>query len=180
MPDPSVEARDAVETHAHRMLEHIQHRLQQNLVADISELREELSDLLCRDGTEILGLCLDEQLDLVEEYADELDLQLDNVAIDSLRFQIGSLSADVVAHLGEQRAHDLLIELEQYMNRHDLDLENLIATNHLGMVPHQSERRESDGSTVYEYRGVEGVDIDVYELRLGDSITLFFQKRAIA
>ena len=174
--DISPEVSDAIETHAYRLVEHIQYQLHNNLITNLDEFHDELSSLLCLDGTEVLGLSLDEQLGLVEDYANEFGLQLDNMDIDSLRLQIDSLSAQVVAHLGEEHARELLLDLEHYMNRHDLDLQHLTLGNHLSVVAHQGERTEPDGSTVYEYRGIDGMNIDVYELRLGGSMPLFFQK----
>ena len=173
----SPEVREAIETYAHRLLEHIQYPAQNRPAVDLDAFREELSTLLCLDGTEVLGLDLDQQLGLVEDYADELDLQLDSADIDRLRFQVASLAAQVVARLGEERARELLLDLERFMNRRDLDLESLTMVNHLSIVAHQSERTESDGTTVYEYRGLDGVDIDVYETRLAGG-PVYFQKVA--
>jgi hypothetical protein len=168
-PERSPETREAVEAHTRQLLEQVLDRLTYHRVETVAECREQLSDLLCVDGTEIVGMSLDEQLDLVEEHAADLDLRLASVDIESLRAQVETLAAHTVHALGEEQAAELLLDLEDFMTRHGLEVTDMISGNHLGHLPHRSERDEADGCVVYEYRNVDGLDVDVYEVRFGGS-----------
>lgn len=162
------EAEGAIDAHTRHLLEvMLWGMIHENGPTTIEEHRERIAEVLQSDGTEVVGLSLDHQVDLVEQYADELELQLSSVDVEDLRGQIESLAAQVIQRLAEERAAELVLELEQVMDRHGLRLENLVEVNPLAHLPHRSERREGDDCVVCEYRGVDGLDIDVYEVRLG-------------
>jgi len=175
-PDHTPEIRDAIEAHVHRLLEHTACAIADGQVETIDQCREQLADLLRSDGTETLGISVDDQLGLVEEHADDMDLQLDSVDIGTLRFQIDAMAARIIGEPGEQAAWEELTRLEEIMNRHDLSIEDLKTTNHLAHLPHATERSEGDGCTVLEYRDVDGFDIAVHEVRLAGGLRLYFQR----
>jgi hypothetical protein len=52
--------------------------------------------------------------------------------------------------------------------------------NHYGELPHHAERSEGEQCSVYGYRCVEGIDVDIYEYRVAAGFTVFFEKRVCA
>lgn len=145
-------------------------------IESIEDVREQLGDLLQLDGTEAIDLSLDDKLHLIEEHATDLDLGIGTVSTDTLRIRIEELACMIIARLGEERANEALQDLERFVDEHDLRISDMTRENHYGHLPHQAERSEGEQCTVYEYRCVEGLDVDVYAYSVG-GFTVYFEKR---
>jgi hypothetical protein len=170
------EVADAIHSQTQRLLEQVMPPIKG--IESIEDVRELLADLLQVDGTEAIDLSLGDQVSLIEDRASELDLEIGGVSPDSLRIRIEELACHIVARLGVDRATEMLCDLECFMNLHEFEVVDMVDRNYLGSLPHQCERSEGDCCTVLEYRCIEGLNVDVYEYRVGSGITFYFEKRS--
>ena len=124
-----------------------------------------------------IGLSLEDRLDLVQEFGPDLDLDMGEVALHDLQGKLERLAVAVIHHLAEQRVAERLGELEDLMDEHGLEFENITESNNYGYFVHRAERYPAEGCTVMEYRGVEDPDqaVDVWEVRLDDCWNLYFE-----
>jgi len=172
--DLSYELDQAVEAVTRNLLEQLQWSVSNHEVATIEDCREKMADALRSDGTESLDMSLDDKVDAIEERAADTDLS-GPFEPEIIRLRIEEAANHIVVRLGGQRAMDLLDELEQVMSCHDLEVSDMVSGNYLAHLPHRAERSEGEGFTVYEYRNIDGFDIDIFEVRVG-SMAFFFAK----
>jgi len=172
--DLSFELDQAVDAVARSLLEQLQWSLSNREVSTIEGCRERLADALRADGTESLDMSLDDKVDAIEEHAADTDISAP-FEPETIRQRIEEAANHIVVRLGGQRAMDLLDELEKHMSCNDLELSDMVSANYLAHLPHRAERSEGDGFTVYEYRNIDGFDVDLFEVRVG-SMAFFFAK----
>ncbi len=131
------------------------------------------------DDTASIGLTLDQQLEIVEEGADECGYGDLIFSLDTLRTDLESYAVMFVHMLAEGRTYGMFEELFDFMDEHDLEPEQMQDSNNFGCFPHVAEREEGS-CTIYEYRDVEepGNHVDVWEYRLGSGWRVFFQVSA--
>jgi hypothetical protein len=146
-------------------------------IESIEDVREQLGDLLQLDGTEAIDLSLEDRLNLIEEHAAGLDLGIGTVSADTLRIRIEELACVIISRLGEERAQEALQDLERFVDEQDLRASDMTRENHYEELPHNAERSEGEQCTVYEYRCVEGLDVDIYAYHVGAGFIIYFEKR---
>jgi hypothetical protein len=166
----SHEAEAAVDAACSRQLELVQDRLRYDQRATLEECRDAAQDWYV-DECLILDLDLGERLTLLDYYAQDYGLELGAVTLEELRSRIETMTAMVVAYLGEERARDAFREIEEFLDEKDLPFEALLADNPYELFRHYGERDEPPWC-VYEYRNLEGeglsgepgIHVDLYEL----------------
>jgi hypothetical protein len=160
------DVREAVSDVAVGMLEEVIHKLTEEQTESFETCRETIYDTNV-DETAIIGLSLEDEIDLIEQYADEFGFVIGEIAPDNLRYRIEGISTWIVRYLAEQEAMEAITALENYMTEHDLEFSNIVSGNSHGWARHYAERGEGDHGWVYEYRNLEGeeIHIDVWEYK---------------
>ena len=132
------------------------------------------------DGDEMAAchLTMEQQLEVIEEGADEHGFGDLTFNLDTLRTEMESYAVMFIQLLAEGRTYGLFEELFDFMGEHDLEPEQMRESNNLGCLPHQSERQEGP-CVVYEYRNFEepGNHVDVWEYRLSSGQRVYFEVR---
>ena len=129
------------------------------------------------DETAAMGLSLEQQLEVIEEGADDH-------GYGDLEFRLGNLRSDFESYavmfihcIAEGLAREMFEELFDFMDEYDLELEQRRDADNFGWHPHRSERDEGSLCTVFEHRNVEGPGnhVDVWEYRLPSGEQLWFE-----
>lgn len=173
--DSTPESDDAVNHAAYMLLEKVEGEISQRAVESFEDCREIISDWVL-DECNVLDLDLDQKLGLVEDHADEFDLFFDSADIDTIRMQIISRSAEVVQHLAEEKAQEAYQDLERFMGEHGFVFSDLRSSNYFEWSPHRSEHWVGERCTVYVYRNVEGIDVDIWEYQLLDDRVIYLER----
>lgn len=130
------------------------------------------------DGTDTatIGLTLDQQLEVVEEGADECGFGDLTFNLEDLRTELESHANLFIHLLAESRTYGLFEGLFDFMEEHDLEPEQMRESNNFGWHPHAAER-DVGPCTVYEHRNVEnpGNHVDVWEYRFTSGERVYFE-----
>jgi hypothetical protein len=157
--------REAISDVAAGMLEEVLYKLTEERTESFETCREAIYNTHI-DETAVIGLSLEDKIDLIEQFADECGFVIGEVAPDNLRNRIEGIATWVVHYLSEQEAIEAIEALENYMKEHDLDFSNIVSGNSHGWARHYSERGEGDHCWVYEYRNLENeIHVDVWEYK---------------
>ncbi len=158
-------------------------------LADEQELyRDRAMEVISEcDGndTAAIDLSMEQQLEVIEEGADEHGFGDLTFSLDSLRSELESYSVLFIHLLAESRTYGIFEELFDFMDEHDLEPEQMRDANNFGWLPHEAEREEHN-CTIYEYRNVEeplpfvqghttGHHVDVWEYRLPSGERVWFE-----
>jgi hypothetical protein len=156
----------AVSDVATGMLEEVLYKLTEERTESFETCREAVLDSNV-DETAIIGLSVDDEIDLIEQFADDFGLDLGSVTPDGLRNRIDGVATWIVRSLGEQEALEAIETLEKFMEEYELKFSNIVSGNNHGWARHFAERGEGDHCWVYEYRNLEGeeIHIDVWEYK---------------
>ena len=130
------------------------------------------------DETAVIELSLEDELTLVELYADDMGISLDSIKAEDIRRFLETTSAMVVGYLAREKANQVVYDLKQFMEENDLDFENVASgnSNNHGWARHYAERMAGDDCNVYQYRNLEGeqIHIDVWEYQK-DGLKVVFE-----
>jgi len=126
--------------------------------------------------TAAIGLTLDQQLEIIEEAADDCGYGDLTFSLDSLRTELESYAVMFIHLLAESRTYGIFGDLFDFMEEHGLEPEDMTNTNNFGWLAQASEREEGP-CTIYEYRNVEdpGNHVDIWEYRLTDDESVYFE-----
>lgn len=129
--------------------------------------------------TAAIGLTLDQQLEVVEEGADEHGFGDLTFNLETLRSELESYAVLFIHMFAESRSYGIFEDLFDFMDENELEPEQMRESNNFGWHPHVAERDEGSSCTVYEYRDVEeqGNHVDVWEYRLNSGESVFFETR---
>lgn len=130
---------------------------------DLDDLRQKIFDLPV-DDTNAMRLSLDEQLRVLERSDVATEVVPESIEMDRLRFQIEMAVCQVLHSEAESIALEVLDELQAWLDNASLELSQVETTNRFGWAVHDREREEDD-TTVYEYRNVEELNVDVWHFR---------------
>ncbi len=174
--EPNYEQRQKINSAEAALFEQILWKIHEGEVDSIDKAREALYECDWNECAAI-GLSLEDRLDMIQEFGPDLDLDMGEVALNDLQGKLESLAVAVIHHLAEQRVAERLGELEDLMDEHGLEFENITEANNYGYFVHRAERYPAEGCTVMEYRGVEDPDqaVDVWEVRLDDCWNIYFE-----
>lgn len=132
------------------------------------------------DGDDMTAsdLTMEQQLEIVEEGADEHGFEDMTFSLDRLRNEMESHACMFIQMLAEGRTYGIFEELFDFMDEHDIEPEQMRESNNFGWLPHVAEREEG-ACVVYEYRNVEepGNHVDVWEYRLENGSSVYFEQR---
>ncbi len=156
------------------LLERAEWLISEQKAETLSDCYETIQDNML-DEFVVINLNLDEQLGLIEDHAEEYSLKLDSMDIDSIRSQICSHAAQIIARLAEERAIELYEEFESFIDDHDLEFSNVTNCNPFDWASHVREKRVGDRCTVYQYRDVEGVNVDIWEYELKPKCMIYLE-----
>lgn len=166
LSDLNPEQKNAVINARNSILENIKYQLAHQQISSFDELREAVFDHYI-DETAIIDVGVADEIDLIEQYAKEYDIDLGEITSENLRVAIERTATLVVSYLAESGAAVAVDRFEKFMKEHQLDFDNLVDGNHHGWARHWGERPAGDNCWVYEYRNLEGeqIHIDVWEYR---------------
>jgi|GEM_PF-6831927 len=173
--EPNYDQQQSIDGAADSFFEQILWKIKQGEVSNSDQLREALYECDWNECATI-GLSLQEELELVQMYGPDFDLELGEVTLENLQGRIEQLAVAVIHYLAEQKVAERLGEIEDLMEEHGLEFEGISDCNRLEYFPHRAERDMGDGCTVFEYRQVEdpGQAVDVWEVRLDGGNRLYF------
>lgn len=166
--------RDLIDQAVHSIMEQIQERACKRNLATFDECLRAY-DPPRLDAEDLSDISIKDQIQLIESLGSLPDLDLSGSIPESLRAGIEKATCRIVIFLAESRARELFEELEAAMNRHDLEVFDMIPSNPLADRPHQTERPLGDRCIVFGYRAQDGSIVEVLEFRLA-SVSFFFQK----
>ena len=162
----------AIDDATDSLLEGILHRIAQGDSVDFETLHSEIEDSRVGEAS-ICDLDTDDQLDLLDCYADELGIViLQHTSIADLRVKIAETAAAVLSSLARTQAMTALHGLESLIDAEELELRDVSMTNPYGSTRHDRESDEGS-SIVYHYRNVEVLDADVLELDLWQGRSIY-------
>ena len=161
-------AEEAINTARDRQLEAVQDQLERQQLRYFTECYEIIRDWVL-DECLVIDLDVEQCLRLIEEHTDELDLEIGPVTPAELRRRIDTLAAMIVHQVGEQRAHEAMQEVEEFLEERDLELADLRLHNPFAALAHAEEEDEGDWY-VYRYSNPDGAnqDVNVYEYTVGN------------
>ena len=164
----------AIQNCAESLAENLVYEIDHKNVDSIDDCREVVFDSHIED-TLALKLSLDHRLKAVEYFGDDHGLTLEDADLSNLRGTIEGLACAVIHYQACSLVDSAIDELEQLMDDEDLEFENSVRSNSFGWARHYGERYIGDDCTVYEYRNVEGIHVDIYVFRMLDT-EICFQK----
>ncbi len=158
--------KDAVNGIRDGMLEDAAYRLAQKEIASFEDMREVVYEYPA-DETAIINLTAEDEISLIQAYADDFGIALENIVPDNLRRIIEQTAALVAHMLAENEAMEAINKLKSFMERYGLGFENIVNGNNHGWARHRGERQEGEHCQVYEYRNLEHeqIHIDVWEYK---------------
>jgi len=157
------------------MLADLSWNIENKNFSTFGELRKFIDEHRCDDFA-TMGLHLGDRLALVEAVAEDWGIEKVEVPFDELRRWIDDKAGAAAARLATSQAQQQVDELEKLMKQHHFELGEFCSANDFAWAVHDAERQEGKAQ-VYEYRKVEGlVNVDVWEVRLGDVWTVFLEK----
>ena len=123
------------------------------------------------------GLSMEDEVDLIQRFGPDFDLDLGEVSLDNLHGKLEQTAVMVIYYVAKQDVVERLEEVQELMDDHDLEFDTISDEDRLAYFAPRSEREPADNCTVFEYRGVEdpGQALDVWEVRLGDSWKIYFE-----
>ena len=153
-------ARGPVRDASSSFFENLFYQVEAGKLQSFDDLFEALSDEHI-DSTSAIDLDLDDQLSLLEWNAEDYDISLGEVDLDKLRSRLEELAGSAIHYMAQAMVREKLEDLKTLMDNNDLSLDQVSRTSSLGMYPHAAEREEGLHCTVYEYRGIEGGELDI-------------------
>ena len=173
--EPNYEQRQAIESAVDSFIEQMMWKIREGEVSSIDQARDAVYECDWNECAAI-GLSMEDEVDLIQQYGPDYDLDLGEVSVDDLRGKLESLAVAVIHYVAEAKVAELLEQLEEIMNDHDLDFQDIRNDNTYGYFAHRAERDPAQGCTVLEYRDVEdpGQAVDVWEVRLTGCWKLYF------
>ncbi len=109
--------KQAVSDVAVGMLEEVLYKLTEERAESFEICREAVMDSQV-DETAIIGLSVSDEIDLIEQFADDFGFGFGDVAPDSLRNRIDGIATWIVRSLGEQEALVAIEALESWVYLH--------------------------------------------------------------
>jgi hypothetical protein len=173
--EPNYDQQQRIDNATDSFFEQILWKIKEGEVSNADQLREAVHECDWNECV-VIGLCLEDQLDLAQEYGSDFGMDLGDVSLDNLRSKIEGLAIAAIHYLAEQKVAERLQEIEDLMDEHGLELEEAEISNRLEYFPHTAERDMGDGCTIFQYRNVEepGQAVDVWEVRLDGGNFLYF------
>jgi len=172
---PNYEQRQRVDGAAESFFEQILWKIQEGQVCSMEQVREAVHECDWNECAAI-ELSLEDELDLVQTFGPNYELDLGEVTLDNLQGRLEQLAVAVIHYLAEEQAAERLREIEDFMDEHGLEFDEIAGVNRLENLPPRSERYPEEGCTVFEYRDVEapGRSVDVWEVRFHGEDYLYF------
>lgn len=165
----------AISTQADAILEVVLWRIENDEISDISGCFRTIDDTHL-DDTAAIDLDLDDQLTVLEHYGDDYGFDPGNLSFNDLRSRIEGFAAVVICSLAEEEVRVKIEVLEDFMNRYGFDFGNVATENGLRWFRHYAERSERNDCQIYEYRNIDGVHVDLWELSLTSEHKLYFHR----
>jgi hypothetical protein len=145
------DVQQAVSDVASGMLEAVLYKLADEKVESFEKCREAVSDTQMDDAS-IIGLSMADEVDLIEQFADEFGFDIGDVKPENLRNRIDGVATWIVHYLAEQEAIKAVEALGNYMAEHELEFSNIVSGNSHGWARHFAEREVGAHGWAYEYR----------------------------
>jgi hypothetical protein len=169
------DVQQAVTDTASGMLEEIHHQLAEEK-ADFEKCREVISDIHIDDAS-IIGISMSDEIDLIEEFADEFGFIIGDVKPDQLRNRIDGIATWIVHYLAQQAAMEAVDALEAYMAEFDLEVANIVLGNSHGWARHFSESEVGEHGWSYNYRNLEHEEIHIDVIKYNNlGLEITFEK----
>lgn len=174
--EPNYEQRQAIESAADSFIEQMMWNFREGEVNSIDQAREAVYECDWNECAAI-GLSMDDEVDLIQQFGPDYDLDLGEVSVDDLRGKLEGLTVAVIHYAAEQEVAEWIGELEEIIEDNDLEFETLTDSNRYGSFVHRAEREPAPNCTVYEYRCIEDPDqaVDVWEIRFDKYDNLYFE-----
>jgi hypothetical protein len=175
--EPNYDQQQSIDGAADSFFEQILWKIKEGEVANYDQLREAIHECDWNECAAI-GLSLQEELELVQIYGPDFDLELGEVTLENLQGRIEQLAVAVIHYLAEQEVAERLGQIEDLIEEHGLEFDEVSDCNRLLYFTHQAERRPTDSCTVYEYRSKQGRGqaVDVWEVRFEGGYRLYFHR----
>jgi hypothetical protein len=150
----------AVSDTASGMLEAVHYKLADEKVESFEKCREAVSDTSI-DEAAIIGLSMEDEVDLIAQFADDFGFIIGDMKPDNLRNRIEGIATWIVCSLATQEVHEAINALENYMTEFDLEFSNIVTGNSHGWARHYAEREVGAHGWAYEYRNLEHEEIHI-------------------
>ncbi len=173
--EPNFEQRQRIDGAAESFFEQILWKIREGEVSSMEQVREAVHECDWNECAAI-GLSLEDELDLVQVFGPDYDLDLGEVSLDNLQGRLEQLAVAVINYRAEEQVAEKLEEIQNLMEEHGLDFDQIAGANRLENFAHRTERYPEEGWTVFEYKDVEapGKSVDVWEVRLDGDEYLYF------
>lgn len=130
---------------------------------EMEDLRQKLLDLPI-DDTNAIRLSVDEQLRVLETSEYTENAMPNAVGVEQIRSQIEMAVCFVLHEEAMAISQAVLSDLEGWLENASFELSQVEQKNRFGWAVHTAEREDED-TTIYEYRNIEGMDVDVWHFR---------------
>ncbi len=137
----SFAAKTAVENVVASMLEDARYKLVDEKTASFEACRAAISDAYV-DETAIIDLSMEEEIGLIEQFADEFGFVIGDVTPNNLRDRIDGIAIWIVRYLAERQVMEAIQALEEFMEAHELEFSHIVSDNNHGRARHYAERGE--------------------------------------
>lgn len=155
-----------VESKIHRIAEGLLENVFYDFPGQISSpetLREAISEEPITD-TDAIGLSLDQQVQVLEILGEEELCDFSDVDLQTLRSRIEAMTCLFLHLEAERRALEVLDKFLELLDVNQLSIDQVRTSDPFDWAAYHSQREE-DGVTIYEYRHVEGTNVDVWHFR---------------
>lgn len=167
-------AREAIESRASYIWENLFYCLENGTADTLEELEDEIDDHMS-DGTNAVNLDLEDRLSVCEYLSEETGWEDVSVRTwGEIRSAIEGTADACIEEYAKSACREALEELGDLLDTLGLDLTAVRRENGFGWAVHRAEREESEGY-VYEYRGVEGgeIDVDVWQVEILSGVKVY-------
>lgn len=167
----------AIQDVASYRLEMALERIDSGDVTTLDDLREAINDQP-HDDTVGCYMATDDRLSALAIHGDEYGIEVTVTKPDDLRLWIEQQACALAHYLGEARAVEVVDELTEILNEHEIDLTDLDTRNPHESWRHYAERYLSSEVVIYEYRNLEGegIHVDVHEITLPGDVKVYALK----
>ena len=164
----------AIQDVASYRLETALERIESGEVRTLDDLRGAINDQP-HDDTVGCYMATEDRLSALAIHGDDYGIEVNVTRPGDLRFWIEQQACALAHYLGESRAVEVVDELAEILDDHEIELIDLDTRNPHESWRHYAEKSLSEKITVHEYRNLEGegIHVDVYEIRLSGDVTVY-------
>lgn len=112
------------------------------------------------------------------EFVRHLSFKHVDVPIFELGYWLSSRALAVLLNMADEQAQAIVGQLQIFMEKHQFKLEALYRVNRLSYLSCSASRQYDPNTRIYEYLNVDGhKKIDVWEVRFGDTWTIYLERK---